>query len=222
MATVALQTPPRKWVVAEASPAAIEALVVHAHAARWPVPGVFGPVDTADLLAQRWQHHTGQRAHPGRRQRRYTLTRLPETPTAPGRARPGAAVDADTVTAFTRRFAAEVGDDADAAETITQALGALRAGHLFLWDDAGPVAMVRLAPATPTLWRVALVFTPAEHRRRGYAAALLAHRCAARLAAGARALTLSTDRANAPANALYQRLGFTPAGDTIDWFFPPP
>jgi predicted GNAT family acetyltransferase len=219
--TVAVQTPPRKWILADAPDAAVAALVAEARRHAWPVPGVFGPVDAADAFARHWRTATGDAARAGRRQTRYVLECLAWAPAPRGRARPATATDRDTVVAWTRQFAADVGDDADADEAVGLMLAALDGGLLFVWDDGGPAAMVRMAPATPRLWRVAIVYAPPERRRRGYAGALVASCCEARLRAGARWCTLSTERANAPANALYRRLGFVAAADTVDWFFAP-
>lgn len=218
---VAVQTPPRKWLLADAPDAAAAALVAEARRRSWTVPGVFGAVDVADAFARHWRSATGDAAQAGRRQTRYVLERLAWAPRPRGRARPATATDRDTVVAWTRQFAADVGDDADAEEAVGYVVAAIDDGLLLVWDDGGPAAMVRMAPATPRLWRVALVYAPPERRRRGYAGGLVAAGCEARLRAGARWCTLSTDRDNAPANALYRRLGFVAAADTVDWFFTP-
>jgi predicted GNAT family acetyltransferase len=180
---------------------------------------VFALVETADRFAERWHVRTGDELRVGRRQIRYALDQVTWSPHPAGRARPATSAERETVIAWTRGFAADVGDDADPEDTVAQVLAGLDAGLLHLWDDGGPAAMVRLAPATPRLWRVALVYTPPARRRRGYAGALVATLCAQRLRAGAHWCTLSTDRDNAPANTLYRRLGFVAAAESVDWFF---
>ncbi|MCW5892306.1 MAG: GNAT family N-acetyltransferase [bacterium] len=218
---VAVQTPPRKWIVVDAPVAAIAAVVDLVHAAGWDVPGVFGDADAAGAFAARWRACAGVTVRSGRRQVRYVLDRVAWRPLPRGHCRPATAAEGATLVAWTRAFAADVGDDADADEAVAYVVAALDAGLLVVWDDGGPAAMVRLAPGTPHLWRLALVYAPPERRRRGYTGALVAACCDARLAAGARWCTLSTERANRPANALYRRVGFRPAGDTIDWLFTP-
>jgi predicted GNAT family acetyltransferase len=69
--------------------------------------------------------------------------------------------------------------------------------------------------------RVGPVYTPPELRRRGYAAAVTAAISRAALDAGASAVLLFTDLANATSNALYQRLGYRPVEDRIELSFSP-
>jgi predicted GNAT family acetyltransferase len=57
------------------------------------------------------------------------------------------------------------------------------------------------------------VFTPPEHRRRGYAGAVTAAASAAARAAGAGQVVLFTDLDNPTANAVYQRIGYRPVHD---------
>ena len=69
--------------------------------------------------------------------------------------------------------------------------------------------------------RIGPVYTPPEHRRRGYAAAVTA--AAARWAQdrGARHVLLYTDLANPTTNRLYPRLGFRPRYDAVELRFEP-
>jgi predicted GNAT family acetyltransferase len=60
------------------------------------------------------------------------------------------------------------------------------------------------------------VYTPPEHRRHGFAAAVTAAASDAALRAGARDVVLLTDLANATANALYPRLGYRPVDDRLE------
>jgi predicted GNAT family acetyltransferase len=55
---------------------------------------------------------------------------------------------------------------------------------------------------------VAPVYTPPEHRRRGYGAAVTAACAADALARDADHVVLFTDRTNATSNSVYQRIGF--------------
>jgi predicted GNAT family acetyltransferase len=63
--------------------------------------------------------------------------------------------------------------------------------------------------------RVAPVYTPPEHRGRGYAAAATAVVSRAALDAGAREVLLYTDLANPTSNRLYARLGYRPVEDRV-------
>ena len=57
-------------------------------------------------------------------------------------------------------------------------------GAWLVWDDDGPVSLAAYGNPTPSGIRVGPVYTPPEHRGRGYATSLVAELTAERLAAG--------------------------------------
>jgi predicted GNAT family acetyltransferase len=63
--------------------------------------------------------------------------------------------------------------------------------------------------------RVAPVYTPPEHRGRGYAAAVTAEVSAAARRAGADEVLLFTDLANPTSNGVYTRIGYRPVSDRL-------
>jgi predicted GNAT family acetyltransferase len=67
--------------------------------------------------------------------------------------------------------------------------------------------------------RVAPVYTPPEHRGRGYGAAATAAVSRAALDAGTEELLLYTDLANPTSNRLYARLGYKPVEDSVALLF---
>jgi predicted GNAT family acetyltransferase len=62
------------------------------------------------------------------------------------------------------------------------------------------------------------VWTPPEHRRRGYAAAVTTAATRAILDAGALPV-LYTDLANPTSNGVYRRLGYRMVAETAEWVF---
>jgi predicted GNAT family acetyltransferase len=69
--------------------------------------------------------------------------------------------------------------------------------------------------------RVAPVYTPADHRRQGWASAVTAAVSQAVLDEGAREVVLFTDLANPTSNSIYQRLGYRPMTDRAVLRFEP-
>ena len=100
--------------------------------------------------------------------------------------------------------------------TREQVAARVEAGQLWFWEVHGvPVSMVgHIGPALGVA-RIAPVFTPAEHRGRGYAGALVAHVSAVLRDAGHR-VTLFTDLENPVSNALYERLGYETVVDMAE------
>ena len=92
---------------------------------------------------------------------------------------------------------------------------------LLLWDDAGgvPVSLAGVTRPAAGVSRIGPVYTPPEHRRHGYAAALTAAGAARGFASGATRVALYADAANATSNRVYRRLGFRPIGDALLYTF---
>ena len=68
-------------------------------------------------------------------------------------------------------------------------------------------------------WAIGPVYTPPEHRGRGYASGVVAHASGLALASGAPGCTLFTDLSNPISNRIYERLGYQRVGTcvTLKW-----
>lgn len=153
------------------------------------------------------------------RELQYVLHRLVEPPPVPGEARPIGDDDVDLfcewMDAFIRETGVTGGDPRRSLENRRSTGGVLD----FWWVDGTPVAFAGRSAPVGGVPRIGPVWTVPEHRRHGYAAAVTAHVCAGGLAAGATACTLFADEANPTSNAVYERLGFRPAGRLLDVTF---
>jgi predicted GNAT family acetyltransferase len=136
----------------------------------------------------------------------------PPDPPPPGRVRAAETADLELAVRWLSAFRAETGSGADEREAMTR--GRIEDGRLCLWEDepGDTVALASRTPATAGVARVAPVYTPPEHRRRGYGAAVTAACAAAALEDGAERVVLFTDLANPTTNAISQRIGFRPLG----------
>ncbi len=82
-----------------------------------------------------------------------------------------------------------------------------------LWDVDGEVVhLTGFNAASFGVARVGPVYTPHQHRRRGYASAGVAEASRRLLAAGTR-VCLFTDQANPTSNKIYLALGYEPVVD---------
>jgi predicted GNAT family acetyltransferase len=117
-------------------------------------------------------------------------------------------------------FARETGIDAgDRAEAMVEMR--LARGGLLVWDDGGPVSLVGVAPAVAGVVRIGPVYTPLEHRRRGYAGSAVAAASRRALTAGARRCMLFTDLANPTSNKIYASVGYRRIADWEEHAFEP-
>ena len=89
---------------------------------------------------------------------------------------------------------------------------------IYLWEDDEVVSMAGYNGPTPHGIRVSAVYTPPEHRGRGYARA-----CTAALSQilldSYQFCFLFTDRANATSNYIYQQIGYKPVCDVDEYRF---
>ncbi|MFD6416241.1 GNAT family N-acetyltransferase [Streptomyces sp. NPDC060194] len=174
--------------------------------------------DTADAFAEAWRRRTGASAARFWRTQLYRLgTLVPPQPAAEGQGRSAEAGDRDHVIGWCREFCVDVDEQRSIDLIDAGRWDASRFGdrHFTLWETrAGvPVSMAAATSVTGGMVRVDPVYTPAEHRGRGYAGAVTAAASRAALAAGATDVVLFTDPDNPTSNALYQRLGFVHLAD---------
>ena len=94
-----------------------------------------------------------------------------------------------------------------------------RDGHTWLWiDEEGLCFRASLSALTPDAAQISGVYTPPARRNRGFAQRGLAELCT-RLFPLSRTACLFVNRGNAPALAVYHRLGFVPRSDWRSVFF---
>jgi uncharacterized protein len=94
-----------------------------------------------------------------------------------------------------------------------------RQGYTYLWLEDGALRFrASLSALTADAVQISGVFVPPEHRNRGLARRGLAELCT-RMFARARAACLFVNDSNAPAIAVYLRLGFRPCARWASVFF---
>jgi predicted GNAT family acetyltransferase len=213
---VALRTPPHLVVLTPMPVPA--ATVLGAQVAGRELPGATGDADTVAAFAA----GAGRRAQVRMTELQYVLERLTEPPHPGGAATAYRPEDEPIVLEWLRDFNAEVGLTVQRDERAAlHGRIASGAGMWLWWADGRPVSMAGGGSPDAAVPRIGPVWTPPEHRRRGYAAAVTAHACRELLHAGARALTLFTDATNPTSNAVYQRLGFERVGAVVEVVFDP-
>ncbi|MFE6976243.1 GNAT family N-acetyltransferase [Streptomyces sp. NPDC057682] len=169
--------------------------------------------ETALAVAAHWPGHRIEEE-----QRLYRLGELvPPSPAPPGRPRLAAPADRELLVEWFGAFAADIGSPDSRADRHAQRVDERTAeGRLTLWEHEGaPVSMAGITPRIAGSARIAPVYTPPEHRGRGYAAAVTAEASRAALAAGTEELLLFTDLANPTSNGVYTRIGYRPVGDRL-------
>ncbi|MET3427332.1 putative GNAT family acetyltransferase [Actinoplanes tereljensis] len=190
-------------------PAAVEVLAGRA------LSGVNMLADSIDEFVAGWRELTGAKATVDLRSRLYLLDAL-TPPAAPGgRARVADHGDRELLLRWDAAFHDDIGErqPADGGAAIDERLGY---GGILLWEvDGVPVSAATRSPIHAGMSRVQTVYTPKEHRGRGYAGAVTTAATQSALDQGAEAVVLFTDLANPTSNGLYQRLGYRPVEDRV-------
>lgn len=222
---IALQTEPYNVLLAEPlEDEAVDALAEAVVRDAGSLPGVTANLPWVDRFAQRVAALTGRAAERVLHEGVWELREVRDIPMPGGAARIATLDDRELVRGWIRAFLDEAlppgrpRNDAGMDLQIDQQLAG-RAGGYWLWEDGGPVSLSGHHGIPGVGSRIGPVYTPAPHRRRGYAARLVAEQSAARLAEGDPACFLFTDMANPTANALYTRIGYVKVCEAVEYVF---
>lgn len=190
-----------------------------------PVAAVSGLRPAVDVLAAEAARLGGGDARVDLHMRLFELGSLrPPAEVATGRLRRAEDDDLDLAVEWFRRFHRDADEQAGRAaghstegegeEVVDDVRARIAIGSIWLWeDDGGPRHLTAANPPALGVVRIGPVFTPAEHRGRGYAASAVSEIAAGQRAAGHR-VVLFTDQANPVSNRLYLGLGFEAVVDT--------
>ena len=224
---LALQTEPYNVLLAEPlEDEAVDALAEAAVLDGAPLPGVTANLPWADRFADRVTGMTGQTVGRILDEGVWELTAVADVPVPDGAARVSTPRDRDLLRDWMRAFVDEAlpsdrpRDDARTDLQIDLRLAGEGGGYR-LWEDGAPVAMAGHHDIPGLGSRIGPVYTPPQHRRRGYATRLVAELSAARLALGDPACYLFTDMANPTSNAIYARIGYVKVCEAVEYAFRP-
>lgn len=207
----ALRTRPLRLVLAR--PATQQALAALAAAIGEELPGVVGAVPEVERFSKVWAERRAARSAVRMAQGVYALEQVEPSAAPGGAARPATAADRPLLLEWLISFSREaLGEAEPDEETLNRAvdhrLGAADAGYVLWETDGATVSLAGFGGQTPSGVRIGPVYTPPEHRGRGYGAAVTAAVSAERLAAGRRFCFLYTDLSNPTSNGIYTRIGY--------------
>jgi predicted GNAT family acetyltransferase len=218
----ALRTRPFRLVLAR--PTRAEALDALAEGIDEELPGVVGAVPEVERFAQAWEARHAVSAAVSMAQGVYALGRVKPPPAPPGAARQATEDDRPLLRTWLRAFShdtlheAELDDDR-LEKVVDHRLAAREAGFLLWETDGASVSMAGYGSETPSGVRIGPVYTPPEHRGRGYGTAVTAAVSAERLAAGRRFCFLYTDLSNPTSNSIYVRIGYRRVCESLELDF---
>ena len=174
---------------------------------------ITGPLERVEAFRTLWRDG-------GREIFRLRLYRLEDlvVPDVPGESGLATPADDDLITEWWVDFVAELdGLDREEAERRAMDNRGMAAGHVLWLVDGVPVSWAAGTTPVGGVSRIGPVYTPPEHRRRGYAAGVTAAVSRWAHEAGADHVVLAADLANPTANSLYQGIGFRHVSDWTEY-----
>lgn len=202
---------------------ALDEIALKARADMPNLPCVMGREEEARRFVRAWHVPGDPEPALGRGQRIYRLDRVIPHPRVSGTLRAADAPDLPLVATWTFDFNQEL--HMPAQRTLQQlevdARRPLRQESLFIWQDEEPVCFVRAGGPEGLVARIGPVYTPPEHRRRGYAGAAVAAASQLMLDRGHPTCCLYTDTSNPTSNHIYQEVGYRAVCDVEEYWFQP-
>jgi uncharacterized protein len=181
------------------------------------LPGVSGEAATAATFAGQWSERTKSAAIPFQGNRLYELSETAEIPNVEGKLRLADPQERSLMILWTGAFQHEIGEPANDIELRVDR--GLVDGQLWVWDrceEAVSMAIGR-GPVQGVV-RLSGVYTPAEKRRHGYAAACV-HALSKKLRDAGHRCILYTDLANPTSNSVYRRIGYRALTEALRYRF---
>ncbi|KOV78118.1 GNAT family N-acetyltransferase [Nocardia sp. NRRL S-836] len=213
-----IRTPPWPAQVADLPLEAVDLAVTALRKADPDITGVTGPHERSEAFATAWD----ERHRVTMSSRLYRLGAL-EPPPVTGSSRMATNDDVELLAAWRTAFSREAVPDAPVLSATELVRSSLRLGNGHaLWEvDGIPVAWAAASVPMAGMTRVAPVYTPPEHRRHGYGAAVTAVISRWALDRGATDVLLFADLANPTSNSIYRRIGFLAVEDWTEHSWKP-
>lgn len=215
---VTIMTPPHNLIITgdrhHLEEAIIEA-VNYLINANVEIPGVIGAPNVAGMFVNLWTQKTGSNSEVTMDQRIYRLDKVNDIVDNPGKLRKANFHDFDIVKVWVNNFVEDcfgerVSDER--AEKTTKHL--IDSERLFIWDNNGPVSMACKMRPTKNGIVVGEVYTPPEHRKKGYGTSCVAALSQMLLDEGYKFCSLYTDLSNPTSNSIYMKIGYKPIEDS--------
>jgi GNAT superfamily N-acetyltransferase len=182
-----------------------------------PMRAANGALPAVQVFCDEMASRLGGRTTVGQHTRLLELGDLVEPGPVEGHLRPAVVDEQPLITSWYDAFMADADEQAGRSpgETAHETPGPddmrrrIEGGRVFVWEDASgqPVHVTAASRPAYGVSRIGPVYTPREHRGRGYASAAVAQVSALLRDSGEQAC-LFTDQANPTSNKIYEAIGY--------------
>ena len=214
-----MRTPPHPWILAvgrDLSDQEVEDFWTYIDENHLSFPGLIGSRKSVERIAERWKEQTGLPYTVQMEQKVFRLDEVEDIPMAEGELQVAQPEHHELATKWLKMFDKEAGATASGEEPEDTIQRMIDNQSLRLWVvDGEPVSMANASRPTQNGITVGAVYTPNEHKRKGYATSIVAKLSQTLLNEGYSFCSLYTDLSNPISNKIYQRIGYKPIGDSI-------
>jgi predicted GNAT family acetyltransferase len=175
-------------------------------------------MNEAKAFAEVWRSLTGQSYQLIKKLRCFQLEKVQPISSAQGNLRIATETDKELLLHWYEAFSVETSGsvESDPKRWLEHTLQQRTA---YIWQDEAPVSIACGGGITPNGASIAMVYTPLEYRKKGYACACVAALSQTLLNQGYKYCFLFTDLANPTSNHIYQSIGYQPVSDWYDYSF---
>ena len=224
-AGVAIMTPSRRLILSRFE-TSVE--VAMAHLTRYlrgidmPIPGVTGPATEAQVFSECWTEGMDSVSPKvTMRLRVFEARKVEDMSLSPGKLRLGCMADHPLMTQWIIAFSETIGEPVDVDRAKSTAQQYIEARQLYIWDDGAPVSIATETRPTRNGITISTVYTPPEHRNKGYATSCVWSLTKTLLSGRYSFCSLYTDLSNPTSNSIYAKIGYVPLGDALSFDFVP-
>ncbi|MCY3722909.1 MAG: GNAT family N-acetyltransferase [Candidatus Poribacteria bacterium] len=216
---VAIMTPPRRIILSRIDTevrVAITHLVHYLRGTNTRTPGVVGPSVEAQAFSDCWiEGAFGVSARVAMRLRVFEARKVADMSLSPGKLRLARPDDQPLMAKWIAKFSEEIREPVDLESAKSHAERSIKEQELYVWDNGAPVCIAREARPTRNGTTINTVYTPPEHRNKGYATACVWSLTQRMLTDRYSFCSLYTDLSNPTSNSIYTKIGYAPVGDAL-------
>ena len=220
---MAIMTHGRKLVLSRIDASikdAVERLIRHLRTIKVSIPGIVGPTAEARAFSDGWVGNAhGISSSLAMSMRVFEIREVAAVPLSEGELRLAGMDDHAVMARWIAGFSEAIGEPADFEAAARGATRYIQAEQLYIWDYEGPVSMAKTSHSTRNGININGVYTPAEHRDKGYATSCVWALTKKLLSDRYSFCSLFTDLLNPTSNSIYTKIGYRPVGDAMAFDF---
>lgn len=220
---VVVMTPPKRIILSRID-ANIQTTIVHlVHHLREidvQIPGVVGPETEAQAFSECWvEGMLGVSASEDKRLRVFEARSVANLPLSPGKLRFARPDDHSLMAKWIAALSVAIGEPTSFDGAKSRAEKLIKDEQLYVWDNDGPVSIAGVSRPMRNGAVIGVVYTPPEHRNKGYATSSVLLLTKKLLSDGYSFCSLYTDLSNPTSNSIYTKIGYVPLGDALAFDF---